>query len=328
MKSSSHARILFLCLGIVFVVSPVFSRRLDPNGYAGGRSRDAGDRLQRNASSIGLMLGDLRTGISDIMFVKTERYLDSGVVYEPHMSEELLSVSETMDGMDSHQASVGAEKAESGGEAEHVGVATLIRSEVDDFRGWIGKMERQVKPYTAPGEGHSHTDGRELLPWFRVMTLTDPNYVSGYATGAWWLRSRNAGEALAFAEEGIGINPNAFQIHLVKAQILLRMARSTGKDIYNPDDEVLPLLNRARAAFNESADLALSQRPEDADPENPTEDWSRYQELDAWGAARMSALMEWQYGNSPDAAELARKYTAIFGEDRTLQRIIDSHPRD
>lgn len=327
--NGSLTRTLFVCSLIAFAISPVLSKKLDPNDYTGGRSRDVGDRQKRNASSIGLMLGELRTGISDIMFVKTERYLDSGVVYEPHMSEELLSVSETMDGADGHQASIGSGASESGeGGADHSGVATLIRSEMDDFRGWIGKMEREVKPYTAPGQGHSHTDGRELLPWFRVMTLTDPNYVTGYATGAWWLRSRKVDEALAFAEEGIEKNPDAFQIHLVKAQILLRMARDVGEDIYEPGEEVRRLIDQSRSSFKESAALAIAQRPENADIDNPTGEWSRYQEQDAWGAARMTALMELQYGDTQDAVELAQQYAAVLGEDRTFSRIIDSNSQE
>jgi hypothetical protein len=80
-----RANVFLIPTTAFFLLSPLLSLRLDPHGYQGGRSRDAEDRMERNASSIGSMLGELRTSMSDILFLKTERYLHGGVAYTPHI---------------------------------------------------------------------------------------------------------------------------------------------------------------------------------------------------------------------------------------------------
>ena len=97
---------LFATALAIFLASPVLSSRLDPNGYAGGRSRDVMARAVRNSSAVATMLGEFRTAMSDIMYIKTERYLDSGVGYMPHLKKEILSVSGATKEIDEHQQEV------------------------------------------------------------------------------------------------------------------------------------------------------------------------------------------------------------------------------
>jgi hypothetical protein len=155
------------------------------------------------------------------------------------------------------------------------------------------------------------------------MTLSDPGYVPGYTVGSWWLKSRNIDEALAFIEEGLQNNPDSFQILLTKGQILIAKARSTGEDIYAPDDALRRILAEAMAAFHLAANLALAQRPEQVNEDTPREVWSDYEEADAWAAARMSILMEKQYGVAERAIELASRYEDVLGADPAIQRVID-----
>ena len=75
----------------LYAFSPLVSQRLDPS-YAGGRSRDVEARAVRNTSAVGLMLGEFRTSMSDIMFIKTERYLHGGRGYKPHHEKQLMTV--------------------------------------------------------------------------------------------------------------------------------------------------------------------------------------------------------------------------------------------
>ena len=330
-------------IAAAFLLSPVLAGRLQPNAYFGGRSRHEGDRARRNSSSVGMMFGELRTAMSDIMFVKTERYLHSGVAYVPHMSEELLSVSGKIEAMDRHQAEVREEDAAGphadprpgncadhdeghdpacNGEHEMEVTDTVIRTEETDFRGFVGRLHRAVKPYRDPREGHGHTDGRELLPWFRVMTVSDPGYIPGYTTGAWWLKSRNPDEALAFAEEGVEKNPEAFQIHLVKGQILLALARDAG-DIFHPDAPTRDLLDRARQAFVRSAELALAQRPDIGPEDELPQGWTTYMDADAFSAARMAALMESRYGDPVRGRAMARDSLQRLGDDVALRSVAD-----
>ena len=82
---------------ILFLLSPPLAFRLNPNGYTGGRSRDARDRSLRNSSSVARMLGEVRTSMSDVIFIKTERYMHMGVGYVQKVEEELESVSGTVE---------------------------------------------------------------------------------------------------------------------------------------------------------------------------------------------------------------------------------------
>lgn len=293
-----------------FALLPLWSGSLSPTAYEGGRSRNVEARAVRNTSSVAVMLGEVRTAMSDVMFIKSERYLHSGVAFVPHMEEEVLSVSGAMAHAEEHQAEVG-QTDEPGEEAEQH--RTIIRTADEDFRGFIGHLERQVKPYQEPGDPHTHTDGTELLPWFRVMTVSDPHYVPGYTTGAFWLKSRRPDEALAFVDEGIRNNPDAFQIHFAKGQILIDMARNAGTE-----SGVNARHREALLSFSRAGELAGAQwRQAGMDPEA-----TDYRTEDARASLRMHALMEARFGDPGEAARLARTYLALIGEDAALSRLV------
>lgn len=316
-----------------FLASPVLSSRIDPNAYEGGRSRDMTERARRNTSSIAAMLGGLRTAMSDILFIKTERYLHSGVAYVPHLQSSLMSVSETMGSVDAHDAGEAQSVDPHAGHDHAVGgecdveageeLPTIILQAEEDFRGFIGNLHRTVKPFSAEG-AHQHGDGRELLPWFRVMTTSDPNYIPGYTIGGWWLKSKEPEEALKFVTEGIARNPDSFQVLLVRGQILITLARTRTEDIFAPNPAARELLADAVRDFHAAAEIALRQRPDLRPEEFERGPWTTYLEADAWAAARMSALMEKQYGNRAHAADLARHYLDRLGDDEVLQRVVRS----
>ncbi len=272
------------------------------------------------------MFGGFRTDMSDIMFIKTERYLHEGVAYVPHMSEELLSVSSNMESIDHNCGAAGEcdheshQDHEADDEGQHN--QTVIRSKQNDFRGFIGRLHRRVKPYRDSGVAHGHSEGQELLPWFRVMTLSDPGYIPGYTIGAWWLKSRNPDKAVEFADEGIEKNPRAFQIHLIRGEIMLSRARESG-DILEPYGRTRELIVESAGSFRRAAELAVEQRP-DFDPDGVyPEGWTTYMDADAWNAVRMSTLMESRYGAPEKAKSLAQSYLRAFGEDLILRRIAD-----
>ena len=108
-SSSKHpVRLLLGLSGLAFfVLSPSLWSRLSPQQYEGARSRNLKDRHTRNASAIAVMLGEFRTGISDILLVKTERYLHSGVGYMPHIGKEVQGAMGRIESFDAHQEEVG-----------------------------------------------------------------------------------------------------------------------------------------------------------------------------------------------------------------------------
>ncbi len=332
---NNHANklaITILLIVLTVVLIPVFALRMDPREYEGGRSRDAVARSRRNASSIAVLFGELRTSMSDMMFIKTERYLHSGVAYRPHHDEQLLSVEEMGEEVDHHQAEVGHDHhahdhshSHDHHHADdhhhthehhgHAGTPTLIPPRDEDYRGFIGRLHRRVKPWRDPDKAHLHTDGTELLPWFRVMTVTDPHYVMGYTLGSWWIARYDRDMALNFIEEGIRNNPNAFQIRMARGFILWRIFREELTD--------MELLGQVKTDFRDAARLGIAQRP---DPQyGPPEEqpgWSLFQEQDLWSACQMRVILEREFGDPERARMLAAEYLQIFPDNEVLAGIL------
>ena len=303
--------------GALFLVSPLLWSDLSPNDYSGGSSRDADAAVARNASAVGIMLGEFRTSFSDILVIKTERYLHSGVGYVAHSQGESQGVQSQMENLDAHQEDVGVthENAGDGHEAQ-----TLIRAPGADFRGLIGELEREVKPFNDASTHAMHTDGKQILPWFRLATLSDGQHIRAYTIGAYWLGNFDRKEAEAFLKEGLETNPEAYQLHLVLGFNYLRQTREMEGDLFDPTPEQKEVLEKCQASFHAAAEYALEQRPHGFVTDN--KDWGHYEEDDAWAAFRMAVMTEKFYGSEEKAVELAKRILKTAGEERTLMRVV------
>lgn len=301
----------------LLAVSPALWMQLEPNQYEGGRSRDTVARQIRNASSIGIMLGEFRTGISDILMLKTERYLDNGIAYEAHVDAEILGAEGSAKAFDaSLRDSEEEHPAHEGGEAP----ATLIAVPEKDYRGFIGHLHRQVKPWRDPSQPHQHTDGMQMLPWFRVATLADPHHIRSYTIGGYWLSRQNNDASVEFLQEGIRQNPESFQLHLMLGKVYMNRAREMDGELYRPEGDQLSVCLQARDAYREAARLALVQRPHGEGRDTPG--WAEHDDEDAWAAFRMAALTERQFGSEETARELAREILKVAGNDAVLERMV------
>jgi len=332
---------------IAFLISPALSLRLSPNVYEGGRSKSNVEECLRNSSAISLLLGEIRSIMSDFMFIKTERYHDNGIAYLPHLEVDALPSKgeltpeidshshEAMDNIttatladythdldfeDNHKEHQHAhdhlnesdnheiDSKEQAHDEKHEHVMTIIRTKSNDFRGFIGNLEREVKPWRDPSLPHQHTPGTELLPWYRLMTLADPHNVKAYLIGSWWLKAEKTKvqleEAIKFAEEGIKNNPNAFQLYLMRGEIYRDLKKSAD----------------ALQSFKKGAELAAQQRPPEGD-KNPN--WSLYQEEDARAVMRFAVIMERMFGDKKEALDVALYYLEqLGGKDDILIRQI------
>jgi tetratricopeptide (TPR) repeat protein len=165
------------------------------------------DLRTRNQSAFAMMLGEVRATTSDLMFLKMTRYAHAGIGYAPRLRLDALE-----------------EKQQYSGCA--AGTPTAIRAAADDFRGFLGNMEREVKPYRNASKSHQHTDVAELLPWFRLMTLANPHYIRGYRVGGMTLvKEKEWKKALEFMNEGVAgnpENPELFRLYQTLAQFHLR----------------------------------------------------------------------------------------------------------
>jgi len=305
----------------------VIAARVDPSAYGGGRSRDERERIRRNSSALATMLGEFRTSMSDIMFIKTERYLHGGVGYVEHHADPVLSSGELADEVDEHQRKVGS--GDAGDPQEHSGMPTLIPGAEHDFRGIIGRLHREVKPWRDPAKPHLHTDGRELLPWFRLMTASDPHYVRGYVAGGFWLQLEGTEKALLFVDEGIRKNPDAFQLYVSRGLLRIKAAREFGNVTgAAPAGEVREALVSALEDFQRAVDLAGRQRPagaSDADLERGGE-WGRYQEDDMLAACTMTVTLTRRLGDPAAAVILARRYLEWFPQSEPLRAAAGYEP--
>ncbi len=167
-----------------------------------------GDIQRRNQGAFARALGELRATASDIMFVKMNVYLHAGVAYDTSVQVSAMEVDTNLN---------------------DAGAATVIRSAGDDFRGFLGNLEREVKPYRDQQLAHIHTTAGELTPWFRVMTLANPQFIRGYRVGGLTIADEGKWyEALDFMNEGLEKNPDnpqRFLLHLTLASFHRRGMR-------------------------------------------------------------------------------------------------------
>lgn len=292
----------------LWMILACWSSGIDPQRYEGGRSKNEAARSQANKSSLALALGEFRTSVSDMLFIKTERYLHGGVAYVPHLTEKLNTVQ-----------SGGTDEETFGHENNQ---QTVIPRPDDDYRGWIGSMHREIKPWIDPGLPHKHADGEELIPWFRMMTLSDPHYVRGYTTGAYWLKGKDPAASLEFLNEGIQHNPDAFQIYLCRAFLYLDEARAfPGGNMQAPTEEQFEVIRKAWREFETATEHMFAQRPRKwtgsiADVPG----WSHYKETDAMSAVQMLITLERNYGSPNRLRNRLTAFLAVMPDHKGLQR--------
>ena len=289
--------------------------QVEPLRYEGGRSRDEEGRAVRNHSALAAMLGEFRTSASDLMFMQTERYLHGGVSFRKgtaHASEEER---------DEHAHGLAQEHGE-----EHAhgrghdaacscqGEETAIPRRERDFRGWVGDLYRQVKPWRDPSEPHVHTDGRELLPWFRLMTTSDPRYVQGYLAGAFWLQKEDPAQALRFVEEGVRNNPEAFQLYVSRGLIRMKQVQGSGDEALSESDR--SVIRSSRDDFARAAELGLARRPAEVEADGTHgAEWVTYQENDLLAACRMAVLLSERLGDEEAAQRHRERFAPMLEEE-------------
>lgn len=310
------AKIGFLAALGLFAVSPLISNSVNPRVYSTGDGFENQEIIaERNSNAFAVLLGEFRTNLSDMLFIKTERYLHGGIGYMPHLNLDKMAQSgEIEDKSDSasepepdeehhddHASPYEEDDHDDGGIA-----ATIIPDEETDFRGFIGDLHRRVKPWQDPSLDHVHSSGEELLPWYRVMTLSDPYNVRAYLIGGWWLKTKikddekYAQEALNYVQEGWENNPKAFQMPLMLGYIHNELDRP----------------EQAYTHFVDAAELVDDNRPP-----NGTDDpsWTEYQEEDARAAVRLAVFLARDLGEPEKALEMARRYNETLGGDGRLE---------
>ncbi len=84
----------------------------------------------------------------------------------------------------------------------------------EDFRGVLGDLEREVKPYKDRQGRLFSKDADQTVPFYRMMTWADPHFIQGYTVGATFIAraGKYADRGLEFLKEGERYNPQSFEI--------------------------------------------------------------------------------------------------------------------
>lgn len=266
--------------GGLLAVSAALSPQLPrPAGGVPPDLRRQGDS-QIKDSALGQVLGEFRTSISDMLYVKADRYLHAGLSMGDHLHQE-----EDQEIQDQDPNRIPR-----------------------DFRGWVGIMEKQVKPWQSPDMGHPPHQGEEVIPLFRLMTLLDGGYVQGYQAGSYWIAQLDPDAAIDFLYEGLERNPDAFELHLQLGLVYLQQSRL----VESPETE--KLLEQAAASFHASAEQALLR----ASDENEK---GAYERSDGWQATGMSYAIEFRHGDREKAEARRLRYLAAFPENPALKLV-------
>ncbi|MDA0321356.1 MAG: hypothetical protein O2923_01365 [Verrucomicrobia bacterium] len=250
----------------------------------------------------GLLQG-LRGALSDWMFIQTETYLDHGIASRPGVGQA------SADGSVHPMASC----------------ATVIPDAARDYRGFVGRLHRLVQPWPSPESPHQHAEGPQLVSWFRLMTWVNPHSIRGYTTGAYWLEAQSLDAATRFLDEGGRNNPQAFQIHFMRAGAYLEAAKQDrGSGLVSLGPQGRKYLDAAMRSYRTAAELTLAQRPR-TDEEAARLGWTAYDELDSRAALRMAVILERRFGSMPHALEDARRFLAALGDDPVLPQLISDY---
>lgn len=307
---SKPTRNLLLIGGLLYLAAP-FLQTHGTRAQMQNPAEIESQRQARNTSAFAVMLGEFRASLSDLIFIKTERYLDRGVGYEPHTDTRAMA---TADDDHDHGHSHDHDHDHDHDHGEEA--KTLIRSAHDDFRGFIGNLERQVKPWRPADAPHDHasdTEMSEVLPWYRLATLSNPHDVRNYYIGAWWLKTLRTEaqrqQAISFLDEGIAANPTAYELYLMRGMVL--------RDLERPVD--------ARDSFRKSAEIGLKRRPPGgykADEENPAWDQTNEEQLDM--AIGMDVMMTRDLETTASAQAVLDQYKKALPGEPTLKRMEDT----
>lgn len=308
-RLSSGTRRFLLVGGLLYLGIPVLVSVINVSPTVDPLRAEA-QREARNHSAFALMLGEFRASLSDLIFIKTERYLDRGVGYEPHVDTHAMASEDSHDHGHHHDHD---------NDHDHGVVRTLIKTADEDFRGFIGHLERAVKPWRSPDAPHDHADNEEMsevLPWYRLATLSNPADVRSYYIGAYWLKTLNNDnkrrEAVRFLGEGIAANPTAYELYLMRGMILNDLER----------------IDEARADFGQASELGIKRRPRGGASEQETPEWDTTNDELLVTAIGLHVMMIRDQESTASAQEILSRYQQAMPDEPALQRMAENLRRN
>lgn len=194
----------FAALGLLGGAYPLAQAvRLTVADRPAGLSRSESEALEEKAQAS--LFGQFRGSMSDFLYLQVDKYVHGGVDLRGMTSKEIARKEKHVTSADGVET----------GTRQHDGTETTVVPDRDrDWRGPLGDMERNVKPY-APMAGHHHKDPHEALQIYRLMAAANPKSIRAYTEGGWLMNSmkgQGPEVALAFMEQGLRANPESIEI--------------------------------------------------------------------------------------------------------------------
>ena len=194
-----------------------------------------------------------------------------------------------------------------------------------------GKQNRPGPSDAHRGHDHGHgdaegTSGTASDPHVEALKnsknpradfIHGPTDVGGYLNISWWFMNKDLDEAFDIIEEGIGYNPDAFQLHHQLGQLYLKKARNaTPEGLDKVGEEAKAHLVTAGKLYQKAMGLGVKEKREHPGPE-----WSEIKDQDLRAPARMAVLMEQRVGADERARAMAIQYIEVLNGDEVLARL-------
>lgn len=204
-----------------------------------------------------------------------------------------------------HDDHSGHDHAAPAGAGEHAGhghqgaYVLVIPPAKEDFRGPIGDLERNVKPYLSRNGTLYSKDSDQTLAFYRLITWLDPHHVQAYVVGASFMSrgGKYADQGLGFLHEGERFNPDSFEIQTELGHFYLVYQRDYAAAAEHLV-RALQLIPRHRALLEVEEDLRAD-------------------------AYRWLALTYQEWKKPEKAVVVARSGIMALGYDGTLAHVIE-----
>ena len=196
MKKVPSLWLLVVLLAVCFTLATLFVPRA-AWWNAVPRAADWNKRQSQSDNVFKLLLGEGRRLFGNEMFDMADAYFHSG--YYPSIFDGPLKEHDV------------AERTDEKGETED--------STSDSFLGpppdWIAALDRHFVPNQhthlssgGPSGHEEHSNVQEILPWLKLATDMNPQYIDAYRVGYYWLhRLHKPVEARDYLLEGLRNNP-------------------------------------------------------------------------------------------------------------------------
>ncbi|KPL12234.1 hypothetical protein AMJ85_01500 [candidate division BRC1 bacterium SM23_51] len=272
------------------------------------------DRERDRSSGVVQLFRGFQMSLADMCYNKSTHYQHRGVRYR-------IACEDTLDNRlkeDQQRHLAATEEATSppvdavtdaheheGHEHEDHEHPPLIPTAETDFRGILGNVEREIKPFSIAHV--PHVKPQEALPWLRLATWINPEHEKAWVATAFWLQGTKrsnpeaTSQAIALMEQAVALNPPREGQPYDKQGLVYMFAHLYLAEAKNPRKalEILqPAIERGERDFDQ---LDAVQR-----------DWLLFNFRDAAHACRKLGLHE-------EAIEICKRGIELYPEDGTLR---------